>query len=71
MCHARNDRLKLEHVFQSLERAASGPVDEGCVGGGTGMNCHEFKGGISTSSRVLDPARGGWTVGVLVEASYR
>src|SRR5688572_11623905 len=59
-----------EHVFSALDNAASGPVAEGCVGGGTGMICHEFKGGIGTSSRVLPAARGGWTVGVLVQANY-
>jgi D-aminopeptidase len=62
--------VKPEHVFSALESAASGPVAEGCVGGGTGMNCHEFKGGIGTSSRVLPEKRGGWTVGVLVQANY-
>lgn len=62
--------VKPEHVFQALAEATSGPVAEGCVGGGTGMLCHEFKGGIGTSSRVLDEARGGWTVGVLVQANY-
>jgi D-aminopeptidase len=50
--------------------ATSGPVAEGCVGGGTGMICHEFKGGIGTSSRVLPEEEGGWTVGVLVQANY-
>jgi D-aminopeptidase len=62
--------VKPEHVFQALDAAASGPVAEGCVGGGTGMNCHEFKGGIGTSSRVLPADRGGWSVGVLVQANY-
>jgi D-aminopeptidase len=62
--------VKPEHVFQALESAAAGPVVEGCVGGGTGMNCHEFKGGIGTSSRVLPADRGGWTAGVLVQANY-
>ena len=47
-----------------------GPVEEGTVGGGTGMVCHEFKGGIGTASRVLDAEAGGWTVGVLVQANY-
>ena len=45
-------------------------VQEGCVGGGTGMICHEFKGGIGTSSRVLSEEEGGWIVGVLVQANY-
>jgi D-aminopeptidase len=62
--------VRPEHVFQAFDSAASGPVAEGCVGGGTGMNCHEFKGGIGTSSRVLPAERGGWTVGVLVQANY-
>jgi len=62
--------VKPEHVVQALESAATGPVAEGCVGGGTGMNCHEFKGGIGTSSRALAEEFGGWTVGVLVQANY-
>jgi len=62
--------VKPEHVFTALDSAASGPVAEGCVGGGTGMICHSFKGGIGTSSRVLDANDGGWTVGALVQANY-
>ena len=58
------------HVAAALAAAASGPVAEGNVGGGTGMICHEFKGGIGTSSRRLAEAAGGWTVGVLVQANY-
>jgi D-aminopeptidase len=59
--------VKAEHVHEALERASDGPVDEGAVGGGTGMVCHGFKGGIGTSSRV---AQDGWMVGVLVQANY-
>jgi D-aminopeptidase len=62
--------VKPEHVWEAIDNAASGPVAEGCVGGGTGMICHEFKGGIGTSSRVLPEEDGGWTVGVLVQANY-
>lgn len=62
--------VKPEHVFSALDSASSGPVEEGCVGGGTGMNCHDFKGGIGTSSRKLSDDLGGWTVGVLVQANY-
>jgi D-aminopeptidase len=62
--------VRPEHVDNALAQATSGPVDEGGVGGGTGMICHEFKGGIGTSSRVLPAERGGWTVGVLVQANY-
>jgi D-aminopeptidase len=59
-----------EHAFQALDAARSGPVDEGNVGGGTGMNCHGFKGGIGTSSRVTITKSGSYTVGALVQANY-
>ena len=59
-----------EHVFQALESAASGPVTEGGVGGGTGMICHAFKGGIGTASRTLEIVGRDYTVGVLVQANY-
>ncbi len=62
--------VKPEHVFHALDSAHFGPVEEGNVGGGTGMICNEFKGGIGTSSRVLDPKFGGYTVGVLVQCNY-
>jgi D-aminopeptidase len=62
--------VKPEHVFAALDSATSGPVAEGCVGGGTGMICHQFKGGIGTSSRALPADHGGWTVGALVQANY-
>ena len=62
--------VKPEHVFHALESAHSGPVDEGNVGGGTGMICNDFKGGIGTSSRRLDAKDGGYTVGVLVQCNY-
>ncbi|MDB1111110.1 P1 family peptidase [Pseudomonas extremaustralis] len=62
--------VKPEHVRQALDNAASGPVQEGAVGGGTGMICHEFKGGIGTASRRLTAEQGGWTVGVLVQANH-
>jgi len=57
-------------VFEALDNARTGPVAEGNVGGGTGMIVHGFKGGIGTSSRVLDEKSGGYTVGVLVQANY-
>ena len=59
-----------EHAFQALDGARSGPVAEGNVGGGTGMVCHEFKGGIGTASRRLPESAGGYTVGVLVQCNY-
>ena len=62
--------VKPEHVFHALDSAQTGPVEEGSVGGGTGMICNEFKGGIGTSSRVLDARFGGYTVGVLVQCNY-
>jgi L-aminopeptidase/D-esterase-like protein len=62
--------VKPEHVFHALDSAHSGPVEEGNVGGGTGMICNEFKGGIGTASRVLDAKQGGYTVGVLVQCNY-
>ena len=62
--------VKPEHVLSALESAKSGPVVEGNVGGGTGMICHQFKGGIGTASRKLTPAAGGYTVGVLVQCNY-
>jgi D-aminopeptidase len=62
--------VKPEHVFHALDTAHGGPVEEGNVGGGTGMICNEFKGGIGTSSRVLPAKLGGYTVGVLVQCNY-
>jgi D-aminopeptidase len=59
-----------EHLFAALDSASSGNVAEGNVGGGTGMICHEFKGGIGTSSRRVPAEHGGFTVGVLVQANY-
>jgi D-aminopeptidase len=62
--------VKPEDAFHALDTAHSGPVEEGNVGGGTGMVCNEFKGGIGTSSRVLEAKVGGYTVGVLVQCNY-
>jgi D-aminopeptidase len=59
-----------EDAFAAIEAARPGPVAEGNVGGGTGMVCHQFKGGIGTSSRVLSAKDGGYTVGVLVQCNY-
>lgn len=58
------------HVREALADASGGPVVEGSVGGGTGMICHEFKGGIGTASRRVPEEGGGWTVGALVQANY-
>jgi D-aminopeptidase len=62
--------VRAEHLDAALAAASAGPVAEGNVGGGTGMICHEFKGGIGTASRRLPDQLGGWTVGVLVQANY-
>lgn len=58
--------VRPEHVHQALASAVGGPIPEGGVGGGTGMICHEFKGGTGTASRVVE----GWTVGALVQANH-
>jgi len=58
------------HVYEALENARGAVVVEGAVGGGTGMICYEFKGGIGTSSRVLPESLGGFTVGVLVQSNF-
>ena len=57
-------------AIAALESAKGGAVPEGNVGGGTGMVCHEFKGGTGTASRRLPANHGGWTVGALVQANY-
>jgi D-aminopeptidase len=59
-----------EHVFAAIEGAKPGPVDEGNVGGGTGMTCHEFKCGIGTASRRVDVDGKPFLVGALVQANY-
>lgn len=62
--------VKQQDVFEAMEGAQSGPVAEGNVGGGTGMVVHGFKGGIGTSSRLVETKIGNYTVGVLVQANY-
>ena len=62
--------VKQAHVDAAIAAASGGPVAEGNVGGGTGMVCHEFKGGIGTASRRVPAGDGGWVVGALVQANY-
>ncbi len=62
--------VRHEHVAAALSAASAGPVAEGNVGGGTGMLCHGFKGGIGTASRRVASAGGQWTLGALVQANY-
>jgi D-aminopeptidase len=64
-CH-----VKSEHVVRAIESATGGPVEEGSVGGGTGMMAFDLKAGIGTSSRVLGDDEGGFTVGVLVQSNF-
>jgi D-aminopeptidase len=59
--------VKPEHVEAAFAQAHDGAVEEGSIGGGTGMVCHGFKGGIGTASRVVED---GWMVGVLVQANH-
>lgn len=62
--------LTEEDARAALRSAGPGPVAEGNVGGGTGMICHDFKGGIGTASRCCQAGGGAWTVGALVQANY-
>jgi D-aminopeptidase len=62
--------VKPEHAFHAIDSAHSGAVEEGAVGGGTGMVCNGFKGGIGTSSRKFESKIGAYTVGVLVQCNY-
>jgi len=66
----RGRHVKAEHVVEAINKAKSGPVEEGCVGAGTGTICYGFKGGIGTASRRLPESRGGYTVGVLVQTNH-
>ena len=62
--------LTKEHVFQAIDSAAGGALAEGSVGGGTGMICHEFKGGIGSASRLVEIQGTTYTLGVLVQTNY-
>ena len=66
----RGRHVKKEHVLEAIQKAVGGSVEEGNVGAGTGTTCFDFKGGIGTSSRRLADARGGYTVGVLVQTNF-
>src|SRR5262245_39579878 len=66
----RGQHVKKSHVFAAIDDAKGGVVAEGNVGGGTGMICYGFKGGIGTSSRRVGESAGGYTVGVLVQANF-
>ena len=62
--------VKKRHAFEALRTATGGSVREGAVGGGTGMMCNRFKGGIGTSSRLVTVGKETYTVGVLVQCNY-
>jgi D-aminopeptidase len=62
--------IKQEHVITALKSAKAGRVQEGNVGGGTGMICHDFKGGIGTASRIVECPSGRYTIGTLVQANH-
>jgi D-aminopeptidase len=66
----RGRHVKREHAVEAIRAAQAGPVAEGAVGAGTGTVCFGWKGGIGTSSRILPPALGGFTVGALVQTNY-
>ena len=66
----RGRHVTAKDVVRAITEAKGGPVEEGCVGAGTGTVCFGWKGGIGTSSRVLPADLGGYTVGVLVQSNY-
>jgi L-aminopeptidase/D-esterase-like protein len=67
---ANGEHVKAAHAFQALDNAKPGPVQEGGVGGGTGMGCNGFKGGIGTASQIVNANGGPYTLGVLVQCNY-
>ena len=64
------DYVQPHHAGQAIESATSGPVTEGSCGGGTGMNCYEFKGGSGTASRIVEFANQPYAVGAFVQANF-
>ncbi|MGW9214642.1 DmpA family aminopeptidase [Embleya sp. NPDC055664] len=62
--------VRPEHAVAAIDAAVPGPVEEGCVGGGTGMNCYGFKGGSGTASRVVEYGTARYTVGAFVQANF-
>jgi L-aminopeptidase/D-esterase-like protein len=62
--------VKEEHVIAAFDDARTGPIEEGSVGGGTGMRCYEFKGGSGTASRIVDYATERWHVGAFVQSNF-
>ena len=67
---ANGGHVRPEHVVAALDSATSGPVTEGSVGGGTGMNCYEFKGGSGTASRLVAYGDREYTLGVFLQTNF-
>ncbi len=66
----RGRHVNRDHVFRAIDSAKGGEIEEGAVGGGTGMICYDFKGGIGTASRKVPDKLGGYTVGVLAQTNF-
>jgi L-aminopeptidase/D-esterase-like protein len=64
------DSVRTSHAAAAIDGASAGPVAEGSVGGGTGMNCYEFSGGTGTASRMVSLAGERYAVGVLLQANF-
>lgn len=64
------DHVRPEHAVAAIDAAAGGPVEEGSAGGGTGMNCYDFKGGSGTSSRVVEYGPDSYTVAAFLQANF-
>lgn len=64
------DHITREHVLDALDAATGGPIEEGSVGGGTGMNCYSFKGGNGTASRTIPWGSRTYTVGTLLQCNF-
>ncbi|WP_033838246.1 P1 family peptidase [Mesorhizobium loti] len=62
--------VTVDHAIAAIDNAASGRIEEGSVGGGTGMNCYAFKGGSGTASRIVDYGHRSYTVGVFLQANF-
>jgi L-aminopeptidase/D-esterase-like protein len=62
--------VTVDHAIEAIENAAAGAIEEGSVGGGTGMNCYAFKGGSGSASRIVDYGHRAYTVGVFLQANF-
>ena len=62
--------VTVDHAIAAIDSATGGAIEEGSVGGGTGMNCYAFKGGSGTASRIVDYGHRSYTVGVFLQANF-